>query len=91
VGRCADSDQHDGRAANRSLFVAGWRPFIGWCCGAALAYQYLLITVALWITSWAGYAFPNPPDLDDTMWQLMFGMLGMGGLRTYEKIRGVSK
>jgi Holin of 3TMs, for gene-transfer release len=77
-------------AASSSLFVAGWRPFIGWCCGGALAYQYLLVPLALWATSWSGYSFPSPPALDDTLWQLMFGMLGMGGLRTYEKIKGVA-
>ncbi|HEV2161966.1 MAG TPA: hypothetical protein VGR52_07025, partial [Stellaceae bacterium] len=58
--------------------------------GGALAYQYLMVPLALWATSWSGYAFPRPPALDDTLWQLMFGMLGMGGLRTYEKLKGVA-
>ncbi|MDE2166548.1 MAG: hypothetical protein KGJ66_09455 [Alphaproteobacteria bacterium] len=61
-----------------------------WCCGGALAYQYLLVPLAVWATSWSGYFFPRPPALDDTLWQLMFGMLGMGGLRTYEKLKGVA-
>ena len=56
----------------------------------ALAYQYLMVPLAVWATSWSGYAFPRPPALDDTLWQLMFGMLGMGGLRTYEKLKGVA-
>ncbi len=77
-------------AASPSLFVAGWRPFVGWCCGGALAYQYVLVPLAVWAASWSGAALPHPPALDDTLWQLMFGMLGMGGLRTYEKIRGVA-
>ncbi len=80
-----------GEAQSRSIFVAGWRPFIGWCCGGALAYQYLLVPLAVWAASWSGQHLPNPPILDDTLWQLMFGMLGMGGLRTYEKIKGVTK
>lgn len=49
-----------------------------------------MVPLALWATSWSGYAFPRPPALDDTLWQLMFGMLGMGGLRTYEKLKGVA-
>ena len=87
----AQSQVNATEATSRSLFIAGWRPFIGWACGGALAYQYLLVPLALWATSWAGFAFPHPPALDDTMWQLMFGMLGMGGLRTFEKIKGVTK
>ncbi|HZL59417.1 MAG TPA: holin family protein [Stellaceae bacterium] len=87
----AQNQVNAAEAQNNSIFVAGWRPFIGWCCGGALAYQYLLVPLAVWAASWMGHDFPPPPALDDTMWQLMFGMLGMGGLRTYEKIRGVAK
>jgi Holin of 3TMs, for gene-transfer release len=79
------------QAQNRSIFVAGWRPAIGWCCAFALFYQYLAVPLSMWATTWSGHPFPRPPILDDTMWQLMFGLLGMGGLRTYEKIKGVTK
>jgi hypothetical protein len=48
------------------------------------------VPLAIWTTTWSGYNFPSPPALDDTLWQLMFGMLGMGRLRTYEKIKGVA-
>lgn len=78
-------------AANASPFVAGWRPFIGWVCGAALAYQYVVVPVSMWFSFAIGHPFPKPPTLDDTLWQLMFGMLGMGGLRTFEKVKGVTK
>lgn len=78
-------------AANRSLFVAGWRPWIGWVCGAALAYQYVGAPLIAWTAAIAGHPLPAPPRLDDMLWELMFGMLGMGGLRTFEKIRGVAK
>jgi hypothetical protein len=78
-------------AASSSPFVAGWRPFIGWVCGSALAYQYVLCPLAMWVGFVVGHPIPKPPTLDDTLWQLMFGMLGMGGLRTFEKIKGVSK
>ena len=77
-------------AANTSVFVAGWRPAIGWVCALALAYQYVLAPMAIWVTLMAHYNMPLPPKLDDSLWQLMFGMLGMGGLRTYEKIKGVA-
>lgn len=78
-------------AANPSLFTSGWRPAIGWVCGAALFYQYLVVPLSVWIGFVVGHPIPKPPVLDDSLWQLMFGMLGLGGLRTYEKVMGVSK
>jgi len=78
-------------AAHRSLFVAGWRPFIGWVCGAALAFQYLIRPFWVW---GAAVWFPGasvPPGLDGMLWELMLGMLGIGGLRSYEKCKGVSR
>lgn len=78
-------------SGNASLFVSGWRPFIGWICGAALAYQYVGRPLVMWIVLSAGYTVPQMPGLDDNLWQLMLGMLGLGGLRTFEKAKGVSK
>lgn len=78
-------------AGNAQLFVSGWRPFIGWVCGLALAYQYLLRPLATWGAAAFGHNLPSMPGLDDNLWQLMMGMLGMGGLRTYEKTKGVAK
>ena len=78
-------------AQSSRLFVAGWRPFIGWVCGAALAWQYVAAPLALWAAALAHYPIAPPPRLDDVLWQLMFAMLGMGGLRTYEKIAGVAR
>jgi hypothetical protein len=77
-------------AQNINMFVSGWRPAIGWVCALALAYQYALSPIGLWIASMMHYPMSTPPKLDDSLWQLMFGMLGMGGLRTYEKIKGVA-
>ena len=72
-------------AANSSVFVSGWRPAIGWVCALAMAYQYLLRPFLV--------AF-NPvlafPGLDVNLWQLLAGMLGLGGLRTFEKVNGVA-
>jgi drug/metabolite transporter (DMT)-like permease len=78
-------------AKHSSLFVAGWRPFIGWCCGFAVAYQYVITPLALWIAAISGFHLPTPPRLDDILWELMFGMLGMGALRSFDKIKGTAK
>jgi len=87
----AEADQREinkAEAASSSLFVSGWRPAIGWICAAALAFQYLLRPLWTWASGvwWPGA--PLPPALDDMLWQLMFGMLGMGSLRTIEKMGG---
>lgn len=75
-------------AASPSVFVAGWRPFIGWVCGVALAYTYIAVPFVTFGFSWAGHPLPKLPVLDDNLWELMFGMLGMGALRTFEKVKG---
>ena len=78
-------------AASPSVFTSGWRPFIGWTCGAALAYQFVASPLTMWVGTSAGLPITAPPRLDGTLWELMFGMLGLGGLRTYEKLKGVTK
>ncbi len=77
-------------AANASLFVAGWRPAIGWVCASALGYQYIARPI---LTIVFGYYKIDVPvvGLDNNLWELMFGMLGMGGLRTYQRINGVER
>jgi hypothetical protein len=72
-------------AANPSVFVSGWRPAIGWVCALAMAYQYLLRPFLA-----AFYPVLTFPGLDDNLWQLLAGMLGLGGLRTFEKLNGVA-
>lgn len=78
-------------AKSQSVFVAGWRPFIGWVCGVALAYQYVLLPLGMFVSFAVGHPIPKPPALDDTLWQLMFGMLGMGALRSFDKAKGGGK
>ena len=78
-------------AQNSSVFVAGWRPAIGWVCAMALFYQYLVRPIAQGAFAAAGHPLPPLVGLDDNLWQLLLGMLGLGGLRTYEKVQGVSK
>lgn len=78
-------------AANASVFVSGWRPAIGWICAAALGYQYLVRPLAIAGFAAFGHPLPVMPGLDDNLWQLLLGMLGLGGLRTFEKLNGVAK
>jgi len=87
----AESDQREinkVEAQHSSIFVAGWRPAIGWVCAAALAFQYLVRPFWVWAISVWTPGTPVPPGLDDMLWQLMFGMLGMGGLRSWDKSKG---
>ena len=87
----AQLDINKQEAAHRSVFVAGWRPFIGWTCGIALAYNYLLQPILIFVLAQTGHLMNLPSmDLNEIMPVLM-GMLGLGGLRTFEKYKGVSK
>ena len=86
----AQTDINKAEASNSSLFVSGWRPAVGWVCALALAYQYLLRPLSGTSAVIFGITLPILPGLDDNLWQLMMGMLGMGGLRTFEKLQGVA-
>ena len=77
-------------AGNASVFVSGWRPAVGWICGIALGYQYIMRPIVSWGVIALGHPLPPMPGLDDNLWQLLFGILGMGGLRTFEKVQGVA-
>lgn len=78
-------------AASPSVFVAGWRPFIGWVCGVSCAWNWLGLSVAKFVLAVAGHPVQmSPADLSE-MWPLLAGMLGIGGLRTFEKIKGVAR
>lgn len=76
-------------AKNPSVFVSGWRPFIGWVCGTACAWNWVGISVAKFVavTFFATTIQVSPADVSDMM-PILLGMLGLGGLRTYEKIKG---
>lgn len=72
-------------AASTNWFVAGWRPYIGWICGTGLLYQFLFYPIAI---AW----FPKIQQLDmGTLLTLLGGLLGLGTLRTYEKLTGVAR
>jgi len=79
-------------AAHKSLFVAGWRPFIGWVCGVGLLYSVMLRDLIVWVMALIDPTLMPPPDPDTTqMTTVLMGMLGMGGLRTFEKYKGVNR
>ena len=86
----SQTDINKEEAKNQSLFVSGWRPAVGWVCALALAYQYLIRPLAGTISAIIGVTLPPLPGLDENLWQLLMGMLGMGGLRTFEKVQGVA-
>lgn len=76
-------------ALHASVFVAGWRPFIGWVCGIALAYNYIAMPFIVWITKCFYPNAPQMPALDMTqLMVLLGGMLGIAGLRSREITQG---
>jgi hypothetical protein len=78
-------------AASSSVFVAGWRPFIGWVCGAACAWNWIgLPILKAGLAAWGHPLALSPADLTE-MLPILIGMLGLGGLRTTEKIKGVAR
>lgn len=87
-GDLAQLEVNKAEAAHASVFVAGWRPAIGWLCCAALAWAYVGAPVARWAAAiWAPGV--TLPDLDlSELWPLIMGMLGLGGLRSFEKVKG---
>lgn len=78
-------------AAHNSIFVAGWRPFIGWVCGFAMAYAYIGQPLLEWTIAVQGLKIAAPVIDTDTLYQLVIALLGMATLRTYEKKQGVSR
>ena len=77
-------------ASHASVFVAGWRPFFGWAGGAGFIYATILQPLLAWAAAIKGW--PAPPTLNlDLLWVVITGMLGIGGLRTVEKFKGVTK
>jgi len=77
-------------AANPSVFVSGWRPFIGWVCGAACAWNWIGLPIAKVGLALVGYSIDLAPANLTEMLPVLMGMLGLGGLRTIEKIKGVA-
>ena len=78
-------------AKSASVFVSGWRPFIGWVCGSACAWNWIGLPMAKFAAAMAGHPLDlAPADLGE-MLPVLLGMLGLGSLRTIEKIQGVER
>lgn len=90
---------HDQREINKeearhhSLFVAGWRPFVGWCCSGCILYGYLAQPWLAWLAAmYAPEHMDKIPEFPmENVMELIFGLLGLGSLRTFEKYKGVAK
>jgi roadblock/LC7 domain-containing protein len=78
-------------AAHSNVFVAGWRPSIGWVCAAGLAWAFVLAPIASWALVVLGIKAELPAIHTDYLLELVLAMLGIGGLRTFEKLRGVAR
>ena len=78
-------------AASNNLFVAGWRPFIGWVCGAGLAWAFIAMPIATWMLAALEIRQTLPRLEIEYLLELVVAMLGLGGLRTFEKLKGVAR
>ena len=88
----AQIEVNKAEAASGSLFKGGWRPFIGWVCGVAFCYHFVVQPVIIFVVAVAGVTIPDLPEFQmNTLLTVLGGMLGIGGLRTYEKQKGLTK
>ena len=79
-------------AEHGSIFVAGWRPAIGWICGIALGWNFIIQPIGSWLAFLSGTDLVGMPTLNTgELSTILLGMLGLGGLRTYEKRLGVAR
>ncbi len=79
-------------AKHASIFVAGWRPAVGWICGIALGWNFILYPIAQWGAFLYGMDLTGMPQLDaGELMTVLLGMLGLGGMRTFEKRVGVAR
>ena len=79
-------------AQSGSLFKGGWRPAVGWICAIAFGYHFILKDLIIFICAIGGLTIPDLPSFDmGTLLTVLGGMLGIGGLRTYEKQKGITK
>jgi len=78
-------------ASHRSVFVSGWRPFLGWCSGLGFAWVFVVSPVAQWVLALQGITLVLPQLQTDVLMELTLAMLGLAGLRTWEKSKGLTK
>lgn len=79
-------------AASDNIFKSGWRPLLGWICGAAFAYHFVLQPLIIFLIVTFGGEVPELPKFEmEALMTVLFGMLGLGTLRTFEKYKHVDK
>lgn len=87
----AQTDINKVEAASSDPFKSNWRPAVGWVCVCGLAYEFLLMPLLPWLVTVCGGTVPALPALDNTSLMYLLGsLLGIGGMRTLEKVKGVA-
>ena len=88
----AQAETNKIEAEHRTVFVAGWRPFIGWVCGAAMAWHFVGVPLITFFAAWSGAIIPPLPVFDmNSLMTVLMGLLGLGSMRTFEKMKGLTK
>ena len=87
----AQIEVNKAEAASGSVFKGGWRPFVGWVCGVAMLYHFLLQPIIVFVLSASGVTFELPSFDMGSLMTILMGLLGLGGLRTFEKNKGITK
>ena len=87
----AQLEVNKSEAAHKSIFVAGWRPFVGWVCGVSLAYHFIVAPLLQFGFALSGMEQELPEFDFSQLSTVLRGMRGLGGLRTFEKMKGVSR
>ena len=83
----AQNEVNKVEAANENIFISGWRPFIGWICGCAMAYHFILQPLIAFLFAICGKLITLPIFDMNTLYTVLMGMLGLGGMRTIEKLK----
>ncbi|MGJ7500060.1 3TM-type holin [Variovorax sp. ZT5P49] len=86
----AQSETNKIEAGSTRLFVAGWRPFVGWICGFAVGFKFIGGPLLFMVGQALGHPVDLPVIETSELWPLLLGMLGLGGLRTVEKVKGAA-
>ena len=87
----AQIEVNKAEAAHKSIFVAGWRPSVGWVCSLAMLYHFILAPMIQFGFALGGIEQELPEFDFSQLSTVLMGMLGLGGLRTFEKMKGVSR
>ena len=87
----AQIDVNKAEAQHRSIFVAGWRPFIGWICAVAMGYHFVLQPIIVFVLSANGVNYDLPEFDMGSLMTIVMGILGLDGMRSFEKYKGITK